>query len=177
MALFSTTTEEKKEKTEKSVAVKESSSKKTLTKRESPLATRILSRPRITEKSYALNAFNQYVFVITEDATKKSVKRAIEEPLRHIAKNAGLEGSVIVEKVRAAKDGFGLNALTGEIVDMVKAGIVDPAKVTRSTIQNAASIAALVLTTETLVVDKPEAKKGGGMPGGGMDDMGGMGGY
>ena len=105
------------------------------------------------------------------------VKRAIEEPLRHIAKNAGLEGSVIVEKVRAAKDGFGLNALTGEIVDMVKAGIVDPAKVTRSTIQNAASIAALVLTTETLVVDKPDPKKGGGMPGGGMDDMGGMGGY
>ncbi len=104
------------------------------------------------------------------------VKRAIEEPLRHIAKNAGLEGSVIVEKVRAAKDGFGLNALTGEIVDMVKAGIVDPAKVTRSTIQNAASIAALVLTTETLVVDKPEGKKGG-MPGGGMDDMGGMGGF
>jgi chaperonin GroEL len=114
----------------------------------------------------------------TDEATGVAiVKRAIEEPLRHIAKNAGLEGSVIVEKVRAAKDGFGLNALTGEIVDMVKAGIVDPAKVTRSTIQNAASIAALVLTTETLVVDKPSDKKGGGMPGGGMDDMGGMGGY
>ncbi|MBI1333508.1 MAG: chaperonin GroEL [Armatimonadetes bacterium] len=105
------------------------------------------------------------------------VKRAIEEPLRHIAKNAGLEGSVIVEKVRDAKDGFGLNAVSGEIVDMVKAGIVDPAKVTRSTIQNAASIAALVLTTETLVVDKPEAKKGGGGMPGGMDDMGGMGGF
>ena len=104
------------------------------------------------------------------------VKRAIEEPLRHIAKNAGLEGSVVVEKVRAAKEGWGLNALTGEIVDMAKAGIVDPAKVTRSTVQNAASIAALVLTTETLVVDKPEKKGGGGMPGGGMDDMGGMGG-
>ena len=105
------------------------------------------------------------------------VKRAIEEPLRHIAKNAGLEGSVVVEKVRAAKEGWGLNALTGEIVDMAKAGIVDPAKVTRSTVQNAASIAALVLTTETLVVDKPEKKGGGGMPGGGMDDMGGMGGF
>ncbi len=102
------------------------------------------------------------------------VKRAIEEPLRHIAKNAGLEGSVVVEKVRAAKDGFGLNAVSGEIVDMVKAGIVDPAKVTRSTIQNAASIAALVLTTETLVVDKPEAKKAA-MPAPGMDGMGGMG--
>ncbi|MDX2065773.1 MAG: chaperonin GroEL [Fimbriimonadaceae bacterium] len=87
------------------------------------------------------------------------VRRAIEEPLRQIAKNAGHEGSVIVEKVRAAADGFGLNAVTGEIVDMVAAGIVDPAKVTRSTIQNAASIAGLVLTTETLVVEKPEPKK------------------
>jgi chaperonin GroEL len=102
------------------------------------------------------------------------VKRALEEPLRQIAKNAGLEGSVVVEKVRASKEGFGLNALTGEVVDLVKAGIVDPAKVTRSTIQNAASIAGLVLTTETLVVDKPEPKKagGGGAPGmGGMGDM------
>jgi len=106
------------------------------------------------------------------------VRRALEEPLRTIAANAGLEGSVIVEKVRNAKEGFGLNAVTGEIVDMVKAGIVDPAKVTRSTIQNAASIAGLVLTTEALVVEKPEPKKaggaGGGMPGGmgGMDDYG-----
>ena len=108
----------------------------------------------------------------TDEATGVAiVKRAIEEPLRHIAKNAGLEGSVIAEKVRAAKDGFGLDAMTGEIVDMVKAGIVDPAKVTRSTIQNAASIASLVLTTETLVVDKPE-KKTAPMPGGGMDGMG-----
>jgi chaperonin GroEL len=105
----------------------------------------------------------------------KIVRRALEEPLRTIASNAGLEGSVIVEKVRTAKEGFGLNAVTGEIVDMVKAGIVDPAKVTRSTIQNAASIAGLVLTTEALVVDKPEPKKGGGggAPGmgGGMGDM------
>ncbi len=111
----------------------------------------------------------------TDEATGVAiVKRALEEPIRHIAKNAGLEGSVIVEKVRAAADGFGLNAITGEIVDMVKAGIVDPAKVTRSTITNAASIAALVLTTETLVVDKPEKKgaAGAGMPG--MDGMGGM---
>jgi chaperonin GroEL len=105
------------------------------------------------------------------------VKRALEAPIRTIAGNAGLEGSVIVDKVRNAKDGFGLDAVTGEIVDMVKAGIVDPAKVTRSTIQNAASIAGLVLTTETLVVEKPEPKKGGaggGMPGGmggGMGDM------
>ncbi|MCE9559671.1 MAG: chaperonin GroEL [Armatimonadetes bacterium] len=104
------------------------------------------------------------------------VRRALEEPLRQIAENAGLEGSVIVEKVRTAKAGFGLNAATGEMVDMVKAGIVDPAKVTRSTIQNAASIAGLVLTTEALVVEKPEPKKA--MPGGGGHDhgMGGMGG-
>jgi chaperonin GroEL len=104
------------------------------------------------------------------------VKRALEEPIRQIAKNAGLEGSVIVEKVRASQAGFGLNAINGEIVDLVATGIVDPAKVTRSTIQNAASIAGLVLTTETLVVEKPEPKKsggGGGHPGmgGGMGDM------
>jgi chaperonin GroEL len=100
------------------------------------------------------------------------VKRALEAPIRTIAGNAGLEGSVIVDKVRTAKEGQGLNAVTGEIVDMVKAGIVDPAKVTRSTIQNAASIAGLVLTTETLVVEKPEPKKAApAMPGGGMGDM------
>ena len=103
------------------------------------------------------------------------VKRALEAPLRQISENAGLEGSVVVEEVRKSKDGMGLNAATGEMVDMVKAGIVDPAKVTRSTIQNAASIAGLVLTTEALVVEKPEPKKAA-MPGGGMDDMGGMGG-
>lgn len=101
------------------------------------------------------------------------VKRALEEPLRQISENAGLEGSVVVEKVRNGKDGSGLNAATGEYVDMVKSGIVDPAKVTRSTIMNAASIAGLVLTTEALVAEKPEKK--GGMPGGGMPDMDGMG--
>ncbi|HEY3783352.1 MAG TPA: chaperonin GroEL [Fimbriimonadaceae bacterium] len=102
------------------------------------------------------------------------VRRALEEPLRTIAENAGLEGSVVVEKVKNSKPGFGLNAVTGEIVDLVKAGVVDPAKVTRSTIQNAASIAGLVLTTEALVVEKPEPKKPmGGAPGmGGMDDYG-----
>ena len=99
------------------------------------------------------------------------VKRAIEAPLRQIAENAGLEGSVIVAKVKASEDGVGFNALKEEDVDMVKAGIVDPAKVTRTALQNAASIAALVLTTETLVADKPEpapaapAGMGGGMPG------------
>ncbi len=100
------------------------------------------------------------------------VRRALEEPLRQISKNAGLEGSVIAEKVRSAKKGHGLNAITGEIVDLVKAGIVDPAKVTRSTIQNAASIAGLVLTTETLVVEKPEPKKAApAAPGMGDYDM------
>ena len=103
------------------------------------------------------------------------VKRALEAPLRQISENAGLEGSVVVEEVRKSKDGMGLNAATGDMVDMVKSGIVDPAKVTRSTIQNAASIAGLVLTTEALVVEKPEPKKAA-MPGGGMDEMGGMGG-
>ncbi|MFV0618138.1 chaperonin GroEL [Megasphaera sp. WILCCON 0056] len=102
------------------------------------------------------------------------VKRAIEAPLRQIAENAGLEGSVIVAKVKASEDGVGFNALKEEYVDMVKAGIVDPAKVTRTALQNAASIAALVLTTETLVADKPEpapaapaapSGMGGGMPG------------
>ncbi|MFI5386169.1 MAG: chaperonin GroEL [Fimbriimonadales bacterium] len=107
----------------------------------------------------------------------KIVTRALEEPLRCIAKNAGLEGSVIIEHVRAAKTGMGLNALTGKIEDLAKAGIVDPAKVVRSTIQNAASIAGLILTTETLVVEKPEPKKAGGGGnghpgmGGGMGDM------
>ncbi|WP_444317867.1 chaperonin GroEL [Megasphaera sp.] len=102
------------------------------------------------------------------------VKRAIEAPLRQIAENAGLEGSVIVAKVKASEDGVGFNALKEEYVDMVKAGIADPAKVTRTALQNAASIAALVLTTVTLVADKPEpapaapaapAGMGGGMPG------------
>ncbi len=101
------------------------------------------------------------------------VKRAIEEPVRQIANNAGLEGSVVVEEVKKAGKGKGFNALTGQYEDMIKAGIVDPAKVVRSTLQNAASIAAMVLTTETLVADKPEKAPamppaggmGGGMPG------------
>ena len=103
------------------------------------------------------------------------VKRAIEEPVRQIAANAGLEGSVIVAKVKAAKDGVGFNALKEEYVDMVQAGIVDPAKVTRTALQNAASIAALVLTTETLVADIPEpAQAGPAVPPAGMGGMPGM---
>ena len=106
------------------------------------------------------------------------VKRAIEEPVRQIANNAGLEGSVIVENVKKAGKGIGFNALTEEYVDMIAAGIVDPAKVTRSALQNAASIASMVLTTETLVADKPEKDNGAAaaaMAGmGGMGVMGGM---
>ena len=101
------------------------------------------------------------------------VRRAIEEPLRQIAYNAGVEGAIVVEKVRAAAKGKGFNALTEQYVDMIEAGIVDPAKVTRSALQNAASIAALVLTTETLVADKPSADAPQ-MGGGGMPGMGGM---
>jgi chaperonin GroEL len=105
----------------------------------------------------------------------KLVGRALEEPLKQIALNAGLEGGVIVEKVRSLKGANGLNAATGEYEDLVKAGVIDAAKVTRSALQNAASIAALFLTTEAVVADKPEpAAAGGGMPGGmpgGMGDM------
>ena len=100
------------------------------------------------------------------------VKRAVEEPLRQIAYNAGLEGSVVVEKVKNTDAGIGFNALTEEYIDMVKAGIVDPAKVSRSALQNAAAIASLVLTTETIVADKVE--ENAAVPA--MPPMGGMGG-
>src|SRR5687767_5659232 len=100
------------------------------------------------------------------------VKVAIEAPLKQIAINAGLEGGVVAEKVRNLEAGHGLNAATGDYVDMIAEGIIDPAKVTRSALQNAASIAALFLTTEAVVADKPE--KASAMAGGG--DMGGMGG-
>ena len=100
--------------------------------------------------------------------------RALEEPLRQLAFNAGLEGSVVVNEVRAAKAGFGLNVDTGEMVDLVKAGIIDPAMVTRSALQNAASIAKNILTTEAIIVDAPE--KSSGPTVGDMGGMGGMGG-
>ncbi|MGN8832948.1 chaperonin GroEL [Selenomonas montiformis] len=100
------------------------------------------------------------------------VRRAVEEPVRQIANNAGLEGSVVVENVKKAGTGIGFNALKNEYVDMIKAGIVDPAKVTRSALQNAASIASMVLTTETLVADKPEEKAAA--PAAGAPGMGGM---
>jgi chaperonin GroEL len=100
------------------------------------------------------------------------VLRSLEEPLRQIAENAGHEGSVVVNDVRKAKKGFGLNAATGEIVDLVEAGVIDPAMVTRSALQNAASIAKNILTTEAIVAEIPDKDGGGG--GGGMPDMGGM---
>src|SRR6202011_1744157 len=98
------------------------------------------------------------------------VRRALEEPLRQIAENSGLEGSVVVNDVRKAKKGHGLDAASGEIVDLVKAGVIDPAMVTRSALQNAASIAKNILTTEAIVAEVPE-KDGGGGGGGGMPDM------
>jgi chaperonin GroEL len=101
------------------------------------------------------------------------VLRALEEPLRQLAENAGLEGSVVVNDVRKAKKGFGLNASTNEIVDLVAAGVIDPAMVTRSALQNAASIAKNILTTEAIVAELPE-KEGAGGGGGGMPDMSGM---
>ena len=102
----------------------------------------------------------------------KIVELAVEAPLKQIAINAGLEGGVVVEKVRNLEAGFGLNAATGEYVDMIKSGIIDPVKVTRSALQNAASIAALFLTTEVVIADKPEPKGAApAMPGGGDMDF------
>ena len=107
----------------------------------------------------------------------KILKKSLEAPTKQIAENAGAEGSVIVEKLKSKEKGIGFNAITGEFEDMIKAGIVDPAKVTRSAVQNAASIGGMILTTECLVTDKPEEKKDmpamppGGMPPGGMGGM------
>ena len=107
------------------------------------------------------------------------VRRALEEPLRWIAENAGVEGSIVVDKVKSAKGAFGFNAASEEYEDLIKAGVIDPTKVVRYALQNAASVAALLLTTEATVAEKPEKDAGGGgmpggMPGGGMP--GGMGG-
>jgi chaperonin GroEL len=107
-----------------------------------------------------------------EKTGARIVLRALEEPLRQIAENAGLEGSVVVNDVRKAKAGEGLNAASNEIVDLVAAGVIDPAMVTRSALQNAASIAKNILTTEAIVAEVPEKEPA--MPGGGMPDMGGM---
>jgi chaperonin GroEL len=122
----------------------------------------------VAQKALNLDSF--------EDPDEKTgariVRRALEEPMRQIAENAGLEGSVVVNDVRKAKKGEGLNAANGQIVDLVKEGIIDPAMVTRSALQNAASIAKNILTTEAIVAEVPEKDGGGG--GGGMPDMSGM---
>jgi chaperonin GroEL len=110
----------------------------------------------------------------TEQAAGVSIiRRSVEEPLRRIAENAGVEGSIVVDKVKGGKGGFGFNAQTEEYEDLVKAGVIDPTKVVRSALQNAASVASLLLTTEAMVAEKPEEKHehGGGMPGGGMPGM------
>jgi chaperonin GroEL len=104
----------------------------------------------------------------------KIVKRALEEPIRQIAENAGLDGAVIADQAKKEKKGVGFDAAKMEWVDMVKAGIIDPAKVTRSALQNAASIASLLLTTECAITDIPEKKEAPAMPPGGMGGMGGM---
>jgi chaperonin GroEL len=111
-----------------------------------------------------------------EKTGAKIILKALEAPLHQIAANAGLEGAVIVNKVRESDPGVGFDAYAEEYVDMVKAGIVDPAKVTRSALQNAASIASLVLTTETIVADKVEENAAAPAmpPMGGMGGMGGM---
>src|ERR1039458_2757301 len=117
-------------------------------------------------------AVNKLIETLTGDEATgaRIVANSLESPLRHIAANAGFEGAVKVREVADAKGTIGLNALTGELVDLVQAGIIDPAKVTRSALQNAASIAALLLTTDATVVDKPEpASMGGGGMDGGMD--------
>jgi chaperonin GroEL len=117
-------------------------------------------------------AFEKLELEGDEATGARIVEIALEAPLKQIAVNAGLEGGVVVEKVRGLEAGWGLNAASGEYVDLIKAGIIDPAKVTRSALQNAASIAALFLTTEVVIADKPEkaaAPAGGGMPGGDMD--------
>jgi len=120
-------------------------------------------------------AFDKLDLVGDEATGANIVRLALEAPIKQIAANAGLEGGVVVEKVRNLEIGQGLNAANGEYVDMIAEGIIDPAKVTRSALQNAASIAALFLTTEAVIADKPEKAAaggaGGGMPGGGMGDM------
>jgi chaperonin GroEL len=104
------------------------------------------------------------------------VRRAIEEPLRQIAINAGQEGSIIVQRVKEGKGDFGFNARTETFGNLIKEGVIDPTKVTRTALENAASVSGLLLTTESVVADKPEREKApAGAPGGGMGgDMGGM---
>jgi chaperonin GroEL len=122
-----------------------------------------------------VNVYNKVASIEADGDVQTGVNivlRSLEEPIRQIAHNAGLEGSVIVERLKNEEFGVGFNAATNECVNMIEKGIVDPTKVTRSALQNAASVAAMLLTTEAVVADKPEE----GGSGGGMPDMGGMGG-
>ena len=121
-----------------------------------------------------INALDKVALEGDEATGLSIVRAALEAPVRQIAANAGLEGAVIVERLKKEEVGIGFNAANGQWVNMLEAGIVDPAKVTRSALQNAASVAALFLTTEAVIADKPEANKGGGMPDMGMGGMGGM---
>jgi len=123
----------------------------------------------------ALNAVSKLNLEGDQQFGVKLVLRALEEPIRQISANAGLEGSIVVEKVKSGKDAFGFNAATETYEDLVKAGVIDPTKVSRIALQNASSIASLMLTTECMVAEKPREEKGGGMPSG-MGGMGGMGG-
>jgi chaperonin GroEL len=120
----------------------------------------------------AVAAIKLDTFEGDEKTGAQIIARSLEEPLRQLAYNAGLEGSVVVNQVRSAAKGQGLNVDTGEVEDLVKAGIIDPTMVTRSALQNAASIGKNILTTEAIVAEAPE-KAGAGA---GMPDMGGMGG-
>lgn len=125
---------------------------------------------------YAQNAINEAAKKLSGDEKigAEIISKSVEDPMRQIANNAGVEGSVIVEKAKIEKKGVGYNASTMEWEDLMKAGIIDPAKVVRSALQNASSVAGMLSTTEVLITDKPEPEKGGGMPGG--MPPGGMGG-
>jgi chaperonin GroEL len=118
-----------------------------------------------------INAFKKLELSGDEATGAAIVRKAVEEPLKQIAINAGLEGGVVSEKVKTLSAGHGLDAATGEYTDMFKAGIIDPAKVTRSALQNAASIAGLFLTTEAVIAEKPEKEKAPAAPGGGDMDF------
>jgi len=126
------------------------------------------------QAAIALDKADTSALLDDEKVGFKIVKRALEEPIRQIAENAGLDGAVVAEKAKNEKKGIGFDAAKMEWVDMIKAGIIDPAKVTRSALQNAASVASLLLLTECAITDLPEKKEAPAMPGGGMGGMGGM---
>jgi chaperonin GroEL len=129
---------------------------------------------------HAIPALDKVKVAPGEEQTGVNIlRRALEEPLRQIVENAGRDGAVTVADVRTKDPNYGFDVMQGEYVDMYKAGIIDPVKVTRSALQNAASIAGMFLTTDTLITDLPEEVGAGAMPGGmggmgGMGDMGGM---